>query len=262
MPAVAATRDKELRRARAVIARSHESSRVTDAPRGGSLMRRLLLVCVLFIGVALVNGCSAGAPSAAANTTADATQSSGVRPATAERAGEVRGNVQPSPNASVVGASSSLETAKETTKGAAGVAGPTQTAGAFGSSSEQEGGAASAAYEGFYEVMGARPKGFEQFGNFMIRAPEGGRISGAVVPLEGKVYEFARATLDGRKLTFVTQKVGGVNYSFEGQFLAAPPFAGGKKTAVAEGLVRKFRHDQMAAEASMKFYFDEGGEEP
>lgn len=236
----AATRDKEFRRARAHVVR-----------RGALMRSLLLLVCVL-----LINGCSANAPSTG-NATAAAIPDSNTRPITAERAGEVRANGQPSPTAT----GSAVDSSIETTKGAAGVGSPAERT-ASNSPSEQGSADASAAYEGFYEVLGARPKGFEQFGNFMIRAPQGGRISGAVVPLEGEIYEFARATLADRKLSFETKKIGGVHYAFDGQFLAAPPFAGNKKTAVAEGLVKKFRGAQLAAEASMKFYFDEGGEDP
>jgi hypothetical protein len=109
-------------------------------------------------------------------------------------------------------------------------------------------------------VLGERPKGFEQFGNFMIRAPKGGRISGAVVPTEGKLYEFASASLEGERLTFTTQQVGGVSYSFDGRFLGAPPFGGGKTAAVARGTVRKYRGGRQEAEGEMSFYYDEGGE--
>lgn len=254
-----ATRDQIVRRARVGEASVRVSPVVASAYGRGALMR-WLLVCVLFIGVPFINGCSASAPSTGNTTTA--TTASPVTPLTAERAGEVRANGQPAPTAATGAVNSSLQTAQETTQGApAGVADTTQQT-ASTNSSAQDGAEASAAYEGFYEVLGARPKGFEQFGNFMIRAPKQGRISGAVVPLEGELYEFARATLAGGKLTFVTQKVGGVHYSFDGQFLAAPPFAGNKKVAVAEGLVKKFRGEQVTAEASMKFYYDEGGEGP
>lgn len=245
----AATRDQEFQRARGRHA-PVKSFRVMNSSDGGVLMRCLLLLvfCVLFI-----NGCSANAPSAG-NTTAT-TSDSNVRPITTERAGEVRANERPSPTAT-----GAENLARATTGATAGVASSAQTA--SNSSSEQGSAEASAAYEGFYEVLGARPKGFEQFGNFMIRAPQGGRISGAVVPLEGEIYEFARATLAERKLTFETKKIGGISYTFDGQFLAAPPFASNKKAAVAEGLVKKFRGTQLASEASMKFYFDEGGEDP
>jgi hypothetical protein len=245
---MAATRDKTTVRAQVDVARKGEPSRVLDAP-GGAWLLCLLLLCVLFLG-----GCSANAPSADSTTSA-VTHDSNSRPVQPERGGGVRANEQLSPT--VAGAENPTSA---TTKGAPDAAGSNATASA--SSNEQESADASAAYEGFYEVLGARPKGFEQFGNFMIRAPQGGRVSGAVVPLEGELYEFARATLANRKLTFVTRKVGGVHYSFDGQFLAAPPFANDKKAAVAEGLVKKFQGDKVAAEANMKFYFDEGGEDP
>lgn len=249
----AATRDKEFRRAKAHLARvAGDSSRAANA-YGGALLRCLLLLMLLAC-LPLMSGCSASAPPAS-NTTVT-TSDSNARPGMAERPVEVRANQPPAPTAT--GAQN--PTLATTTKGTTAVYGSAEMASV--PSGEQEGAAASAAYEGFYEVLGARPKGFEQFGNFMIRAPQGGRISGAVVPLEGEIYEFASAALAGDKLTFVTRKVRGVHYSFDGTFLGQPPFASNKKAAVAEGSVRKFRGDQVAAEASMKFYFDEGGEGP
>jgi hypothetical protein len=250
----AATRDKEFRRAKTRVERvAGDSSRASRAHDGIALLRCLLLLLALLACLPLMSGCSASAPPAS-NTTAT-TPDSNARHGTAERPVEVRANPTPAPTPS--GAQNST---LATTKGTTAVYGSAETAST--SSSEQEGAEASAAYEGFYEVLGARPKGFEQFGNFMIRAPQGGRISGAVVPLEGEIYEFASAALSGDKLTFVTRKVRGVHYSFDGTFLGQPPFASNKKAAVAEGSVRKFRGEQVAAEASMKFYFDQGGEEP
>lgn len=244
-----ATRDKNFRRARYPFARVvGASSQEINAPVG-VLMRGLLLACVLLLG-----GCGASDPSKS-NTTAATAPESNTRPATTARAGDVPATAQPT-----LAATSAENLNGASTKGVPNAVAPATTPNA--SAGEQDDAAASAAYEGFYEVLGARPKGFEQFGNFMIRAPQDGRISGAVVPLEGEVYEFARATLADRKLTFVTQKVGGISYSFEGVFLERPPFAGKRKAAVAEGLVRKFRNDQPAGEANMKFYFDEGGEDP
>lgn len=242
-----ATRDKNFRRARKGIVRVVGASSVINASRA-ALMRGLLLACVLLLG-----GCGASDPSKGSPTAATAPESN-ARPATTQRAGDVPVTAPPTPAAT--GAENSSGVA---TKGVSNAVTPATLPTATGA---QDDAAASAAYEGFYEVLGARPKGFEQFGNFMIRAPQDGRISGAVVPLAGEVHEFARATLADRKLTFVTQKVGGISYSFEGVFLERPPFAGKRKAAVAEGLVRKFRNDQPAGEASMKFYFDEGGEDP
>jgi hypothetical protein len=141
---------------------------------------------------------------------------------------------------------------------AAAVTPPTPAAGT--AARQGRGAEESARYEGFYEVLGERPRGFEQFGNFMIRAPEGGRISGAVAPTEGRLYEFDSASLEGERFAFTTRQVGGVSYSFEGRFLASPPFAGGKGAAVARGTVRKYRGGKQEAEAEMSFYYDEGGE--
>jgi hypothetical protein len=251
----AATRDKEFRRAKASVARvAGDSTRAVNAHHGGALLRCLSLLLLLLACLTLMSGCSVTSAPPASNTTA-ATSDSNARPGLAERPSEVRANQTPAPTAT--GAQNPPLAA---TKGTTAVYGSAETTPA--ASSEQDGAEASAAYEGFYEVLGARPKGFEQFGNFMIRAPQGGRISGAVVPLEGEIYEFASAALNAGKLTFVTRKVRGVHYSFEGTFLGQPPFASNKKAAVAEGSVRKFRGDQVAAEASMKFYFDEGGEDP
>ncbi|HEV7859643.1 MAG TPA: hypothetical protein VGO91_13590 [Pyrinomonadaceae bacterium] len=238
-----ATRDEGLARARA-----DQLSRSLKASDGGSWMRHLLLVCV----VLLCGGCATNATSTG-NT--PATTPDGVaRPTPSQSASDGRVNVQPSP-----APSGTEEVARGTTQSGPGDSHAPQTPSTV---SDKESAEASKAYGGFYEVQGAHPEGFEQFANFVIRSPEHGRISGAVIPTEGKVYEFARATLAGQRLTFVTHKVGSISYSFDGTFLAAPPFAGDKNVAVVEGTVKKFRNDQSAAEASLKFYFDEGGEEP
>lgn len=118
-----------------------------------------------------------------------------------------------------------------------------------------------AAYTGFYEVVGALPADMKPFGNFMIRSVTGGKVSGAVVPDEGEVFEFTSATLANGNLSFTTAKNAGVSYSFEGAFTATPPFGGNKKTPVIEGTLKKYRNAQAAGQADLKFYFDAGGGE-
>lgn len=118
------------------------------------------------------------------------------------------------------------------------------------------------AYTGFYEVAGALPADMKPFGNFMIRSVASGKVSGAVVPdEEGEVFEFTNATLANGKLSFTTAKNAGVSYSFEGAFTATPPFGGGKKTPVVEGVLKKYRNAQAAGQADLKFYYDAGGGE-
>lgn len=117
------------------------------------------------------------------------------------------------------------------------------------------------AYTGFYEVLGERPKSIAPFGNFVIRSAQGTSISGAVIPDEGRVFEFSTATLDAGKLLFSTKEVDGISYSFDGSFTAAPPFASDSKTVVAKGLLTKLQKGKSVVEADLKFYYDEGGGE-
>lgn len=117
------------------------------------------------------------------------------------------------------------------------------------------------AYSGFYEVLGERPKSIDPFGNFLIRSVQGTSVSGAVIPNEGKVFEFVTATLDAGRLSFSTKEVNGISYSFDGGFTEAPPFTSGKKIAVAEGTLTKLQKGKSVATADLKFFYDEGGGE-
>jgi hypothetical protein len=113
-------------------------------------------------------------------------------------------------------------------------------------------------YETYYVIEGKRPAGFEKFENFTLDSPDGVKLEGRVTPPVGKVFRFSSVSLVNGKLTFRTQPVKGVSYSFEGNFLQAPPFPYDGKTPVLEGKLKKLTSGRATAEAQVKFIVEEG----
>jgi hypothetical protein len=115
-------------------------------------------------------------------------------------------------------------------------------------------------YETGYVIKGKRPKGFERFESFVMNSPDGEKLEGRVIPPAGNVYEFTSVSLVDGTLTFRTRPVKGVSYSFEGDFLQAPPFPYDGKTPVLQGKLKKIVSGSPVAEAQVKFIVEHGGE--
>jgi hypothetical protein len=116
-------------------------------------------------------------------------------------------------------------------------------------------------YQGFYVIVGEKPKAFSGIDNFVITEFNADRLSGRVVPVEGRVYEFRSAKLADGSLTFETRRVNGVGYSFTGRFLSAPPAPKDGRTPVIEGTMKRLRDGAPPEEAKLRFAFSEGGGE-
>jgi hypothetical protein len=108
-------------------------------------------------------------------------------------------------------------------------------------------------YVGFYTIFGPKPAEFAEFANFAILSNDAHGLSGRVIPNSGRVFEFSSASLDGGALHFRTRLINGFAYQFDGRFLKSPPFAHDGRTPVLEGVLRRIRNGEVAAEAKCKF---------
>jgi hypothetical protein len=105
-------------------------------------------------------------------------------------------------------------------------------------------------YVGFYAIVGEKPK------DFAIISFDAGRLDGHVIPNHGRVYEFSSA-----KLHFHTRSTTAWHMDFIGQFLKAPPLSHNGRTRVIEGVLKRFRNGEVAAEARCQFAAAEAGGE-
>lgn len=119
----------------------------------------------------------------------------------------------------------------------------------------------------FYEAVGGRPKGIEEFENFFVRSFPGQPVSGGLITKTSNlVHTFSKVEVTGDRLTFTTlARRSGVNYSFEGQLLKNESAEGGDasrggEAAVAEGTLRKHRRGKQVAEAWVRLGCGEEGE--
>jgi hypothetical protein len=108
-------------------------------------------------------------------------------------------------------------------------------------------------YVGFYEIAGEKPKDFAEFANFAILSFDGPHMDGRVIPNRGRVYEFSSAKLDNNEFQFHTRTLNGVAYDFTGRFLNAPPFPHDGRTPILEGVLKRLRNGEVAAEAKCQF---------
>lgn len=121
----------------------------------------------------------------------------------------------------------------------------------------------------FYEAVGGRPKGIEEFENFFVRSFPGLTVSGGLITKTSNlVHTFSKVEVTGDRLTFTTlARRRGVNYSFDGQLLKKSESTegggtsrGGAAAAVAEGTLRKLKRGKQVAEARVRLGCGEAGE--
>jgi hypothetical protein len=120
----------------------------------------------------------------------------------------------------------------------------------------------------FYEAVGGRPKGIEEFENFFVRSFPGQPVSGGLITKTSNlVHTFSKVEVTGDRLTFTTLARRGVTYSFEGQLLKKSESDEGgdalrdrARAAVAEGTLRKHRRGKQIAEARVRLGCGEAGE--
>jgi len=118
----------------------------------------------------------------------------------------------------------------------------------------------------FYEAVGGRPKGIEEFENFFVISFPGQPLSGGLITKTSNlVHTFSKVEVTGDRLTFTTRARRGVNYSFEGQLLKSESTESGAASrggsaAVAEGTLRKHRRGKQMVEVRVRLGCGEAGE--
>lgn len=115
-----------------------------------------------------------------------------------------------------------------------------------------------------YYFLDEPPVDFEEFVNFFVVAFPGQPASGEVsTKATNMVFRFAAVKVDGSRLTFTTKTIGGVRYSFEGQYLNKPRIANGEivRETVIQGALRKHSRGRQVAEVEARFGCDPGGED-
>ena len=100
---------------------------------------------------------------------------------------------------------------------------------------------------GFYVPSAPLPKSFRNVGSILLSPEARGVLRGRVIPVEGTVFEFRRATMKGRLVEFRTAAVGGVSYGFQGELGDA-----------LTGTLRRFQNDRPIAAAKLRFTHTHG----
>lgn len=137
-------------------------------------------------------------------------------------------------------------------------------AGGQGKSSDAQSQAEPPSWTGcFYEALGKRPKGLEDFENFFVNNHPGKPLMGGIITKSSSlVFTFAKVEVTGEHLIFTTVARRGTKYSFEGRLLKG---AGGadndvERRPVAEGTLKRFRRGKQVAEGKVRLSCNSGGE--
>lgn len=124
---------------------------------------------------------------------------------------------------------------------------------------------------GFYSIIGAVPKGFEDFEEISITimdyesASEENDYRGTPIPPKGfvlakKEFNFAKISLGRKTMAFETQAVKGTSYKFSGKFIEKAPFWDfDPETPVLEGRLTKFKKGKKIAQGNVRFQWYGGG---
>ena len=120
---------------------------------------------------------------------------------------------------------------------------------------------------GRYAFGGRLPAAMKDFGSISLVAADGdpARLSGEVVvnrtasaPVTFKIIP---TSVSGDKLTFKTQNIGGVSYSFAGRVSTRklPEEKGGREVTVLEGALTKTKLGRRLGEIKGEFVYEDSG---
>lgn len=121
---------------------------------------------------------------------------------------------------------------------------------------------------GAYVPIDALPPAFAELEHLLLATID---ENAAPAPLNGFLrprsrtaadYKLVNPSIEGRRLTFVTEAHGGVHYAFEGQFRVVGNFPADPpayETVVLDGTLTRIRDGQTVASTPVRFRYEAGG---
>jgi hypothetical protein len=112
--------------------------------------------------------------------------------------------------------------------------------------------------DGSFWIIGAAPKGFDDFGGINLNSHRSRRFPSSGVNLtNGTVLKFRTISVTRNALTFTTFARRGISYRFSGRFLRGGIFFSevADEEPVLEGTLVKLANRQVVAESRIKFSY-------